>query len=749
MSIDFNSRLQSLLLRAVERPAENRSAWLRGECQGDEPLLREVRDLLGHLDLTTGSEKLSWSLKSPSPPGPASGSRGRCRSPLTTSGARLPDFPGYELLEEVARGGMGVVYRARQKKLGRIVALKVLAAGRFADHELRRRFLSEAASVAELDHPHIVPVFEFGDHDWLPFFSMAFIDGPSLRDAISDGPMDPRRAATLVSKVAGAIQFAHDRGIVHRDLKPANILLDASGEPRVADFGLAKRTSGAGDLTMAGQVLGTASFMPPEQAAGRFQDVGPLSDVYSLGATLYTLLCGRPPFEAESDLEILGQVQELEPPPLRSRNPKISRDLETICHCAMQKDPRRRYQSAAALQQDLQRFLGGFCIAAQPAGWPERLLRWSRANVRFLVRSLIGVLLFLNAASLVIAYVRESRLLVESQASLRQFQHMAARNLFERGKEEYDEGRFVSSARTLSEALWNLPEADPLRHDINVACTRAREQSRLPSLPEPAAMSAAFSSDGRRALTMTFGQSFQLWSLQTHEPIAPPVMPKNLRSARFSPDGKWIVTAGGALCVWDGETAERRFVIKSGFTYDARFSADNEILYTVGHHGVSAIRIRTGELVWSSDQIPAGAPGSPDGPLSKLGFSLDGQRFVTVQGRTAAAPGIVEIWDASTGRQIGKSTWFDGAEYATYVPGSDRILVKSPCSIGWLNGTTGEPMPRPLESPLSTPDSPPPFLLDGPFSVTPAAERGPAAPDTTAEARLFQPAASIRQQTSK
>lgn len=749
MSIDFNSRLQSLLLRAVERPAENRSAWLRGECQGDEHLLREVRDLLGHLDLTTGSEKLSWSLKSPSPPGPASGSRGQRRSPLTTSGARLPDFPGYELLEEVARGGMGVVYRARQKKLGRIVALKVLAAGRFADHELRRRFLSEAASVAELDHPHIVPVFEFGDHDWLPFFSMAFIDGPSLRDAISDGPMDPRRAATLVSKVAGAIQFAHDRGIVHRDLKPANILLDASGEPRVADFGLAKRTSGAGDLTMAGQVLGTASFMPPEQAAGRFQDVGPLSDVYSLGATLYTLLCGRPPFEAESDLEILGQVQELEPPPLRSRNPKISRDLETICHCALQKDPRRRYQSAAALQQDLQRFLNGFCVTAKPLGWLERSVRWSRIKDSISFRSVISILLLLNVAVLSYAQSRESQLLIESQEGMRRLYSLVAKNFFERGKEEYDDGRILSSTRSLAQSLAILPETDSLRPIVQQAWDRAVQQSQSSSSQESDSTSIAVSSDGSRLLTTTFGQSFQLWSTHTGQPLAPPVTSKNLQSARFSPDGKWIVTAGDELCVWDGETAKRRFVVRGGFTYDAQFSPDSEFLYAVSRRGVFAFRADTGELVWGNNEIRIAPSRNLVGPLSKVSFRHDGQRFVTTRGRTAAAPGIVEIWDASTGRQIGKSPSLDDAEYATYVPGDDQILVKSRQLIGRLNGTTGEPIPRPPESPLSPPSSPPPFLFDGPFSVTPAAERGPAAPDTAAEARLFQPAASIRQQTSK
>lgn len=747
MSIDFNSRLQSLLLRAFERPVKDCSAWLLQQCRGDEFLLREVRDLLGHLDRPASTEKVSRGSQSPTRLETASGSQVQRRTAPARSSVRLPDFPGYELLEEVARGGMGVVYRARQKKLGRIVALKVLAAGRFADHELRQRFLGEAASVAELDHPHIVPVFEFGDHEWLPFFSMAFIDGPSLRDALADGPMDPRRAATLVSKVAGAVQFAHDRGIVHRDLKPANILLDASGEPRVADFGLAKRTSEGNDLTMAGQVLGTASFMPPEQAAGRFQDVGPLSDVYSLGATLYTLLCGRPPFEGETDLDTLRQVRELEPRPLRSRNPKISRDLETICHCALQKDPRRRYQSAAALQQDLQRFLDGFCIAAQPISGPERLLHWSRSNARLMVRSLIGILFLLNAAVLTVAHVRESQLLVESQESLRQLQHMTARNLFDRGKEEFDEGRFVSSIQTLSLALQHLPETDPLRHDIKLASDRAVEHSRLPSTPGSAPTSAAFSSDGTRALIITIGQSFQLWSLQTSEPLALPVAPKNLRSARFSPDGRWIVTAGESLCVWDGETAERRFVIKSGFTYDAQFSPDNELLYAVGHHGVSALRVATGELVWSSDQIRTAPPNTPGGPLSKLSFSSDGQRFVTAQERTAAAPGVVEIWDASTGRQIGKSSRFDDAEYATFAPGTDQILVKRRDSIAWLNGTTGEPLlPRPLPS---HPDIQLALSPDGPHSATLATERGPAAPEATNEDRPFRSSPSIPSPTLK
>ncbi len=222
-------------------------------------------------------------------------------------------FGDYELLEELARGGMGVVFKARQVKLNRIVALKMILGGQFASDEQVRRFYVEAEAAANLDHPGIVPIYEVGQHEGQHFYSMGFVEGQSLSHRLADGPLPPREAAELIRKTAEAVAAAHQRGVVHRDLKPSNILLDAQGQPRVTDFGLAKRIESDSGLTAAGRVVGTPSYMPPEQAAGRIDEVGPLADVYALGATLYCLLTGRPPFQAANIPETLRQVIDQEP----------------------------------------------------------------------------------------------------------------------------------------------------------------------------------------------------------------------------------------------------------------------------------------------------------------------------------------------------------------------------------------------------------------------------------------------------
>ncbi len=279
----------------------------------------------------------------------------------------------YELLSEIARGGMGVVYKARQSGLNRIVALKMTLAGAFAGDEERRRFQFEAEAAGQLSHPGIVPIYEIGEHDGLPFFSMSFIEGPSLKVLLADGPLPPRRAAELLISIADAVEYAHSKGIVHRDLKPQNVLIDANGQPHITDFGLARQVATESDLTATGQVLGTPSFMPPEQAAGRISDIGPASDVYSMGATLYCLLTGRPPFQAANVMDTLKQVCETEPAPPRLINPEIDHDLQTICLKCLRKEPNQRYASAAELANDLQHFVKGEPIEARSLNLLERV----------------------------------------------------------------------------------------------------------------------------------------------------------------------------------------------------------------------------------------------------------------------------------------------------------------------------------------------------------------------------------------
>ena len=248
------------------------------------------------------------------------------QDPSATPGASEPTriryFGDYEIIREIARGGMGVVFQARQVSLNRPVALKMILAGQLANETDVKRFYTEAEAAANLDHPGIVPIYEVGQHEGQHYFSMGFVEGQSLAQRLADGPLPPREAAALMVKVAEAIEYAHGRGVIHRDLKPANILLDQNGNPRVTDFGLAKKLQGDSGLTGSGQIMGTPSYMPPEQAGGKRGEVGPAADVYALGATLYALVTGRPPFQAATAMDTVIQVISDEPVPPRRLNPR-------------------------------------------------------------------------------------------------------------------------------------------------------------------------------------------------------------------------------------------------------------------------------------------------------------------------------------------------------------------------------------------------------------------------------------------
>jgi serine/threonine-protein kinase len=291
----------------------------------------------------------------------------------------LPRTVGdYELLEEIGRGGMGVVYKARQKSLGRVVALKMLLSGEMASPDDQARFQAEAEAAAGLDHPGIVPVFEVGEGEGWAFFSMKLIEGHTLAERLRDGPLPAREAAELLAKISRAIHYAHERGVLHRDVKPSNILIDESGEPHVMDFGLAKRLSGDASLTRTGAILGTPSYMSPEQAAGSRGSVGPASDVYSLGTVLYAMLTGRPAFQAASPVDTLLMVLEQDPLPPHLINARADRDLEMIALRCLQKPADLRYDSAAALADDLEAYLAGEPISARSGHFSQVIASWFR-----------------------------------------------------------------------------------------------------------------------------------------------------------------------------------------------------------------------------------------------------------------------------------------------------------------------------------------------------------------------------------
>ena len=303
---------------------------------------------------------------------------GQSTTTATGVSERLRYFGEYELEEEIARGGMGVVFKARQVSLNRVVALKMILAGQLAGEEDVQRFYTEAEAAANLDHHGIVPIFEIGEHEGQHYFSMGYVEGESLAHRVANGALPPREAAELVRGICDAIAYAHSRGVIHRDLKPANILIGRDGQPKVTDFGLAKKTETDSNLTGTGQVLGTPAFMPPEQASGNVEAIGPLADVYSLGAVLFCLLTGQPPFQAPTAMDTLLQVLEQEPTAPRKMNQSIPADLETICLKCLEKQPENRFGSAQDVRDELDRYLNGEPIITRRLNVAEWCWRWAQ-----------------------------------------------------------------------------------------------------------------------------------------------------------------------------------------------------------------------------------------------------------------------------------------------------------------------------------------------------------------------------------
>ena len=306
-------------------------------------------------------------------------------------------IPGYEILGELGRGGMGVVYKARHTKLGRLVALKMILAGGHAGESELARFRTEAEAIARLQHPNIIQIHEIGEHEGKPFFSLEYCSGGSLSQKINGTPLQPREAAQIMETLARAMHAAHTQGIIHRDLKPANVLLLKDGTPKITDFGLAKKLDDVGQ-TQSGAIMGTPSYMPPEQAAGKTKELGPAADIYALGAMLYELLTGRPPFKAATALDTIMQVVSNEPVPPSQLQSKVPADLETICLKCLHKEPAKRYASAQGMADDLRRFLNGEPITARPVGIAERAWRWCKRKPA--LASMIAAL----AAVIVIAF---------------------------------------------------------------------------------------------------------------------------------------------------------------------------------------------------------------------------------------------------------------------------------------------------------------------------------------------------------
>ncbi|MCY2964546.1 MAG: protein kinase [Planctomycetota bacterium] len=530
---------------------------------------------------------------------------------------RIRYFGDYELLAEIARGGMGVVYKARQVNLDRVVALKMILAGQFADDSAVTRFHAEAAAAAKLDHPGIVPIFEIGEHAGQHYFSMAYVAGTSLAKRVAEGPLPERTAAELVAKIADAVQYAHEQGIVHRDLKPANVLLDEAGQPRVTDFGLAKQLESDSGLTGTGQVLGTPSYMPPEQAAGRTGEIGPRTDVYSLGALLYCLLTGRPPFQAASALDTVMQVLEHEPVPPRELIPQVSADLETIVLKCLEKESARRYSTARELADELRRFLRGEPIVARPISGTERLWKWIRRRPVVAALS-AAVVLSLTVGSLATLYFAVQADIRATEATRMANNEKDARtnlqanyyvNQIARSYSEWRAGNTSQAVKILDET-----DADQRSWEWNFLRRLCSPQARVLDHSSGATRQVEYSPSGRYLVASTEYQDVQIWDLTTDERIATP----RLHSARiaaiaFTPDESRILSVDldGTAIVWDRVTGElmAKHTGWRGVTV-LEFNSDGSRLLT--NFGVRDLA--TGELIpgWTGGVQMLGLTFGPD-----------------------------------------------------------------------------------------------------------------------------------------
>ena len=558
------------------------------------------------------------------------------QSPKASAESRVRYFGDYELLSEIARGGMGVVYKARQTNLNRVVALKMILAGQLASEEEVQRFRTEAEAAANLDHPGIVPIYEIGQHEGQHFFSMGYVDGCSLADRVRNGPLPPKEAAELTKKIAEAIAFAHSRNVIHRDLKPANVLLDQNGEPKVTDFGLARKTDADSGMTRTGAVMGTPSYMPPEQAAGKTSEVGPLSDVYSLGAILYCLLTGRPPFQAANPIDTLMQVMEREPVSISTINPEIQRDLETICHKCLQKEPAKRYASTQELAADLGRWLRGEPIQARAVSNAERAYRWVKRNpvVSGLTAATTIALLIGTVVSILFGIAAES----EAQR---------ARNAEAKGivSQEKTEATLARSNYFLAQARW---DANRVGEAFDL----------LEAIPDK------YRKFDWHLTRRQFDQSQVTCS----------GLASRCNSVSFSPDGSKIVSAGGnygelgKIIVWDAVMGTESLSLggHSNRVNTVVFSADGTRIIS----GSDDNTVKVWDAVSGAELTTC--LGHTDG-VTSVCFSLDGMRIAS-----GSNDNTIKIWDTASGLElITLSGHTEGVTSVSFSPGGSRIASGS------------------------------------------------------------------------
>jgi WD40 repeat protein/Tfp pilus assembly protein PilF len=583
-----------------------------------------------------------------------------------------PTVAGYEILGELGRGGMGVVYLARQVGLGRPCALKMILAGRYATPEAVARFLAEARAIARLEHPHIVRIHHIGEDDGLPFFELEYLAGGGLDRQLDGTPWAPRRAAGLVEQLARAMAEAHRLGVVHRDLKPANVLLAGDGTPKITDFGLAKMLDSESALTRTDLVMGSPSYMAPEQAGGQARQAGPAADIYALGAILFELLTGRPPFRGATAMETLEQVKGAEPVSPSRLVPGLSRDVETICLRCLRKEPARRYDDASALAEDLRRFRAVEPIVARRTSGAERAWRWCRRNPE--VAGLLASVGLLILAIAIVASVSAARLEIEAHRA-HGAEHAAIERLFRaslaQAKASRGSGRMgqrYDTLKALAEAAALVDRAAATPQDIldmraEAIAAMALHDVRLgqPWEGNPAGTNGrAFDSTYQRYALSNKGGEVTVRRIADYQIlrrfiVSPPKGPNRQVQLRFSPGDRYI---GAFYNDKDGLTEPHATVTRPAFVWDLENPADRAL-----------VSLSEGSCAWSFWEPGRIAMiGTPDLRVHRFDL-VTGRELAALevgirpsavamqpQGRVVAVaamdPPVVRLFDVETGKLL-------------------------------------------------------------------------------------------------
>jgi tRNA A-37 threonylcarbamoyl transferase component Bud32 len=633
-----------------------------------ETMLKELAD---HLEGCPHCEAAARALDGLSDPVMAAFRHSARAAPLSTGGRGvagdaevLPASIGnYDILAEIGRGGMGIVYKARHQTLHRVVALKMLLGGAFADRAERARFRTEAEAVARLQHSGIVQIYEIGEHDVgaglpRPYFTLEYVAGGNLSVHVAGRPQSPRQAASWLEALARAAHYAHQRGIVHRDLKPSNVLLTPEGDPKICDFGVAKLLTGSDVKTMSGMLVGTAEYMAPEQASAGAA-VGPAADTYALGAILYAVLTGRPPFQGTSVLHTLEQVRQQEPVPLRRLQPRVPADLETICLKCLEKDPGRRYASALDLAEDLRRFLADEPIQARRTPLPGRVARWVRRHKA--VAAAVGTVAVSLVAATVVSVVAAVQEAGERNAALTAKDDAeAARRRAERDRQSEGQARksaeeqrdlalrnlyaaktnltgmtldvpdgMTQVARLLSEWRGQDAAEDPRGWEwyyCQSLLARAHRTLRGHTLD---AASLAWSPDGKRLASGSFDHAIRIWDAATGKQLRKFAAPWGVLALDWSPDGRQLAAANWpdppTVGIWDVAAGKmvRTLSGHRGDPWGVAWNRDGRRLASCDSTGKV--------IVWD---VPAGKPlfilqGDADSGRA-VSWSPDGRRLATV-----------------------------------------------------------------------------------------------------------------------